>query len=157
MSVVALHQINNENPILAQARVEAAAAKLAYAGGLSPQHAWQLFSAGEAIVVDVRSAEERKFVGLIAGSLHVPWATGLSLSKNPRFVSELAAKVKKDAVILLLCRSGKRSVLAAETASKAGFRHVFNILEGFEGDLDLQSHRGQHNGWRFHRLPWTQE
>jgi rhodanese-related sulfurtransferase len=48
-------------------------------------------------------------------------------------------------------------VLAAEAATKAGFANAFNILEGFEGDLDEQQQRGGHNGWRFHGLPWTQD
>jgi hypothetical protein len=50
---------------------------------------------------------------------------------------ELETKVgSKNRVVLLLCRSGKRSALAAEVAAKAGFTQVFNILEGFEGDHD---------------------
>ncbi len=44
------------------------------------------------------------------------WATGTSLTRNPRFVRELEAKLGKDEVVLLLCRSGKRSALAAEAA-----------------------------------------
>jgi rhodanese-related sulfurtransferase len=60
-------------------------------------------------------------------------------------------------VALLLCRSGKRSVLAAEAAAKAGFTNVFNVLEGFEGDLDAHQQRGKADGWRFHGLPWVQD
>ena len=56
--------------------------------------------------------------------------------------------------MLLLCRSGKRSVLAAEAAAAAGFTHVFNVLEGFEGEIDAHLHRGGSDGWRFHGLPW---
>lgn len=89
-------------------------------------------------------------------SLHVPWATGTSLTRNPRFVRELEAKTGKDAVVLLLCRSGNRSALAAQAAAKAGFTQVFNVLEGFEGDLDDAGHRGTTNGWRLHGLPWRQ-
>ncbi|HEX5361894.1 MAG TPA: rhodanese-like domain-containing protein [Fluviicoccus sp.] len=159
MSVVALHAAPSEpeNVLLAQARARAADEGLTYAGGLSPVDAWTLFANGEAILVDVRTAEERKFVGHVPGSLHVAWATGSSLTRNPRFAGELGAKVKKDSVILLLCRSGKRSAAAAEAAAKAGFKNVFNILEGFEGDLDGQNQRGRHNGWRFHSLPWVQD
>jgi rhodanese-related sulfurtransferase len=110
------------------------------------------------LLVDVRSAEERKFVGHVPDSLHVPWATGTSLTRNPRFARELEAKVGgKDAVVLLLCRSGKRSALAAETAAKAGLVNVFNVLEGFEGEIDAQQHRGGADGWRFHQLPWVQD
>ncbi|HEY1102904.1 MAG TPA: rhodanese-like domain-containing protein [Burkholderiaceae bacterium] len=138
-------------------RTHAQAAGLSYAGGVSPALAWALFSAGEAVLVDVRSGEERKFVGHVPESLHVPWATGTSLLRNPRFVRELEAKTGKEAVVLLLCRSGKRSALAAEAAAKAGFTDVFNVLEGFEGEIDARGHRGTTDGWRLHGLPWVQD
>lgn len=146
---------------LEQAQAAAEQQNLPFAGGVAPPVAWQLVQRREAVLVDVRSGEERKFVGHIPGSLHVPWATGTSLTRNPRFVRELEARLSaeggKDAVVLLLCRSGKRSALAAEAATKAGFSHVFNVLEGFEGDLDADQHRGAKDGWRFHRLPWVQD
>lgn len=135
----------------------ARAAGTPYAGGVAPADAWELFTGGHAQLVDVRSAEERKFVGHVPGSLHVAWATGTSLVRNPRFVRELEAKVKKTDVILLLCRSGKRSALAAEAAAKAGFTHVFNVLEGFEGEIDVRQQRGTGDGWRFRGLPWVQD
>lgn len=126
------------------------------ADGVSPQTAWELFSTGQAVLVDVRSAEERAFVGYVPDSIHVAWATGTSLTRNPRFVRELESKAGKDKKILLLCRSGKRSALAAEAAKKAGFTDVHNVLEGFEGEINEQQHRGNTDGWRFHGLPWVQ-
>jgi rhodanese-related sulfurtransferase len=145
-------------PELESARAVALSTKLPYAGGVSPAVAWRLFEAGAAQLVDVRTAEERKFVGHVPGSSHVAWATGTSLTRNPRFARELEAKVGgKDAVVLLLCRSGKRSALAAEAAAKAGLTRVFNVLEGFEGEIDAQQHRGGGDGWRFHHLPWVQD
>ena len=138
-------------------RTVALATGLPYAGGVPPKLAWELFSAGEALLVDVRTTEERKFVGHVPGSLHVAWASGTNLTRNPRFARELEAKVGKHANILLLCRSGKRSVLAAEVAAKAGFTRVFNVLEGFEGEIDEQQHRGGSDGWRWHGLPWVQD
>ncbi|MEX3957501.1 rhodanese-like domain-containing protein [Trinickia sp. EG282A] len=143
--------------VLETARESAAAAGLGHAGGVAPRDAWAMFSEGSAVLVDVRTAEERKFVGYVPGSVHVPWATGTSLTRNPRFVRELEAKAGKDAVVLLLCRSGNRSALAAEAAAKAGFAQAFNVLEGFEGDLDDAQHRGGKSGWRFHGLPWVQD
>lgn len=143
--------------VLDAARSQARSAGLPYAGGVPPQAAWTLVQCGLATLVDVRSAEERKFVGHVPGSLHVAWATGTSLTRNPRFARELEAKVGKNAVVLLLCRSGKRSALAAEVAAKAGLGSVFNVLEGFEGDLDDAQHRGGSNGWRFRGLPWVQD
>lgn len=143
--------------LLDNARRAARDAGLPYAGGLAPNDAWTLFSAGAAVLVDVRTNEERKFVGHVPGSLHVAWATGTSMTRNPRFVKELEAKVGKQAVILLLCRSGKRSAAAAEAAARAGFGSVFNVLEGFEGELDADTRRGGLGGWRFHGLPWVQD
>lgn len=136
---------------------QAKADQLGYAGGVAPQAAWQLVLDGKAQLVDVRSAEERKFVGHVPNSLHVAWATGTALTRNPRFVRELEAKVAKHSVVLLLCRSGKRSVLAAQAATNAGFTQVFNVLEGFEGEIDAQQHRGVSDGWRHHGLPWIQD
>ncbi|PPE73393.1 rhodanese [Solimonas fluminis] len=145
------------HPTLVAARGQAQSAGLNYAGGVTPAEAWELYSSGLAVLVDVRTAEERKFVGHVPGSLHVAWATGTSLIRNPRFVRELEAKAPKGAVLLLLCRSGRRSVLAAEAATKAGFTSVFNVLEGFEGEIDEHNRRGQRGGWRSHDLPWIQD
>ncbi|WP_322044782.1 rhodanese-like domain-containing protein [Paraburkholderia sp. J67] len=142
---------------LAVAHEAAQAAGLSYAGSVTPRQAWSLHQAGEAVLVDVRTAEEYRFVGHVPDTLHVAWATGTSLTRNPRFVRELEAKAGKHAMVLLLCRSGNRSAQAAEAAAKAGFTHVFNVSEGFEGDLDATGQRGQQNGWRFHGLPWVQD
>ena len=147
--------------VLEEARERASAQGLGYAGGVSPVQAWDLVRSGGAVLVDVRSTEERKFVGHVQDSLHVAWATGTALTRNPRFVRELEARLAphggKEAVVLLLCRSGKRSVLAAAAATQAGFAHVFNVLEGFEGELDARQQRGHGDGWRFHGLPWVQD
>ena len=144
--------------VLNHARTQAQAQGLPYAGIVSAQDAWQLVQAGKAVLVDVRTSEERTFVGHVPRSLHVAWATGTSMNRNPRFVRELEAKAGgKAAVVVLLCRSGKRSALAAEAAAKAGFTHVFNIAQGFEGDLDEQQQRGHSGGWRWHALPWLQD
>jgi rhodanese-related sulfurtransferase len=125
---------------------------------VSPQEAWALFSSGRALLVDVRTPEELKFVGQVPGGLNVPWATGTHLTRNPRFARELEVKVSaKTRRVLLLCRSGKRSALALEVARKAGFTQISNIREGFEGELDAKQQRGHSDGWRFHALPWIQD
>ena len=126
-------------------------------GSVTPDQAWALVQKGKAVLVDVRTAEERRFVGTPPRSVHVAWATGIAMVQNPHFVRDLEAKVKKTDVVLLLCRSGKRSALAARKAADAGFTRVYNVLEGFEGDLDDDSRRGTFEGWRFRGLPWVQE
>lgn len=130
---------------------------LEFAGTVTPQDAWLLFQTGDAVIVDVRTIEERKFVGHIPNTIHIPWATGIALNRNLRFAQDLESKVGKDKLILLLCRSGKRSAAAANVAFNAGFNQVYNIDQGFEGDLDENHHRGSFNGWRYHKLPWVQE
>lgn len=143
--------------VLEAAKQQAIAEGLKYAGKVSPDEAWKLFVNGQAHLVDVRATEERKFVGHVPNTFHVAWQTGPALIKNPRFLRELENKLSKDSVILLLCRSGKRSAAAAETATAAGFKNVFNVREGFEGDLDENQQRGSSGGWRQRGLPWVQD
>jgi len=163
MTVIQLNTISQppiaiELPeVLRIAQEEAKAEGLPYAGIVAADDAWKLFIGGHAHLVDVRAAEERKFVGHVPNTLHVAWQTGPALIKNPRFLRELESKLPKDAVILLLCRSGKRSAAAAANATAAGFKHVFNIREGFEGDLDGRQQRGANGGWRQRGLPWVQD
>ncbi|MFT3688310.1 rhodanese-like domain-containing protein [Paenirhodobacter sp.] len=126
-------------------------------GQVTPAEAWDLASRGVAALLDVRTIEERAFVGRVPGSLHVAWATGTAMNRNPHFVRQVAALLAKDTQILLLCRSGKRSAHAAEALRKAGFTRVFNVLEGFEGEKDATGQRGKADGWRFHGLPWEQD
>ncbi|MES2673729.1 MAG: rhodanese-like domain-containing protein [Pseudomonadota bacterium] len=143
-------------PVLQVVKEKAIADNLGYSGSVDPEEAWRLFTGGVAHLVDVRAAEERKFVGQVPNTFHVAWQTGPALIKNPRFVRELESKLSKESIILLLCRSGKRSAAAAEAATQAGFKHVFNVLEGFEGDLDERQQRGANGGWRQRGLPWVQ-
>lgn len=149
----------NEDPasIRQSAQERARTQGLRYAGELVPTEAWALVASGAADLLDVRTVEERHFVGQVPGSRHVAWATGTSMARNPRFVREVEAKVPKDRPVVLLCRSGKRSLAAAEALTAAGFVEVYNISEGFEGDLDAEGHRGSLGGWRRHGLPWVQD
>ncbi len=142
--------------ILQQARARGTVNGLIYAGSVTPIEAWDLFSLGTAILIDVRTIEERKFVGHVPGTLHVAWMTGTAMVKNPRFIKELSSKAQKRDTIVFLCRSGKRSADAAAAAHKAGFVNAFNVLEGFEGDLDENLQRGN-GGWRHNGLPWVQD
>lgn len=146
--------IAKSNVILAAAREAAQQAGLGFAGIISPQDAWHLFSRRIALLIDVRSAEERKFIGHVPHSLRITWMTDVNLKKNRRFLRELVAKASKDDVILFLCSSGKRSAAAAESATKSGFRNAFNVAEGFEGKM-VKGQRGL-SGWRSYDLPWVQ-
>lgn len=148
---------NDSAELLVRARAKGRALNLPFSGALSPEEAWSLFQRGEGILIDVRTFEERKFVGHVPESHHVAWQLGAALIKNPRFTRELEQKASKTDILILLCRSGKRSAAAAEAAVKAGFLNVFNVLEGFEGDKDESHHRGEAGGWRRRGLPWVQD
>jgi len=143
--------------VLQRARERATAKGLSYAGDLAPKEAFALVSAGLARLIDVRTPEERKFVGYVPDSVHVAWATGTALTRNPRFLRELEGKARKDEVLLMICRSGSRSVAAAEAATKSQYTEVFSVLEGFEGELSTDGRRNSSGGWKFRGLPWTQD
>lgn len=129
-----------------------------FAGVIAPRTAWDLASRGEAVILDVRTVEERAYVGRVPGTLHVAWATGTAMNRNPHFARQVAALVPDKTVrLLLICRSGKRSAQAAGALTKAGWTQAFSVAEGFEGELDAAGQRGTADGWRFHGLPWHQD
>ena len=128
---------------------------LSYAGALLPAEAHKLMQAG-AKLVDVRTKPELQYVGKVPGALAVEWQTYPGSRENPEFLAELAAAVPKDTPVMFLCRSGARSHSAADTATRAGWKEAYNVLEGFEGDKDSEQHRGKVGGWRKAGLPWVQ-
>lgn len=142
--------------MLTRARSRDREAGLAYAGAVTPPQAWALLKAGAAHLVDVRNRYEWEFVGRVPDTTMIEWKHYPSGELNPRFIDEIRARFSADDTLLLLCRSGVRSDAAAKALTAAGFRNAFNILEGFEGDLDADGQRGHLGGWRKHGLPWTQ-
>lgn len=126
-----------------------------YAGDVSPEQAWQWVSAGEAVLVDVRTDAERAWVGSVPGAVPVAWKQWPGMVANAAFDAEVLAAVAAGQKLVLLCRSGVRSVAAARRATELGLL-AYNVLEGFEGDVDAQGHRGQLGGWRLRGLPWQQ-
>jgi rhodanese-related sulfurtransferase len=129
---------------------------LAYSGEVTPQEAWLLHSAGLARLVDIRTEPEWEFVGSVPDVPLVEWRRYRESAPNPGFLEELEAVAGREEAILLLCRSGVRSHHAADAAARAGFPQVFNVLEGFEGELDGDGRRGTRGGWRAAGLPWEQ-
>jgi len=112
-----------------------------------------------ALLVDCRSEMEYLFVGHPAGALLVAWNDGPDWEVNPHFVGQvkkLAGTNHAHRPIVLICRSGNRSLDAGDALEKAGFTDVYNVLHGFEGDLDEKHRRNTTNGWRFEGLPWEQ-
>lgn len=133
---------------------------------LTPRQAYDLLQAtARAILIDVRSNMEFLFVGHPKGAIHIPWIDEPDWDINPNFVRQirelmLGGIICDDdsgcAPIILICRSGKRSVEAGNLLIEAGFKDVYNVLDGFEGELDEHHHRSTLGGWRFEGLPWEQ-
>lgn len=126
-----------------------------YAGDVSPELACQWWQAGQAVLVDIRSDAEREWVGYVPGAAAVVWKQWPGMVLNPAFDEQIRAQVPAGQRVVLLCRSGVRSIAAARRATQLGIA-AYNILEGFEGDANAQGHRGQLGGWRHRGLPWRQ-
>lgn len=128
---------------------------IGYAGDVSAELAWQWLQAGEAVLVDVRTDAEREWVGKVPGAIAVAWKQWPGMTANASFDEQLRAAVPEGKKVVLLCRSGVRSVAAAQRATGLGIE-AYNILEGFEGDVNASGQRGQLGGWRKRGLPWHQ-
>ncbi|HEX3756709.1 MAG TPA: rhodanese-like domain-containing protein [Rhizomicrobium sp.] len=139
-----------------------------YAGDIAAAEAWDRLRADpRAQLIDVRTMAEWNFVGLpdlspMDRHVHcIEWQMFPSMSVNPDFTREAAEALKqagadRDTPIFLLCRSGGRSRAAAMALTAEGFTAAFNLVGGFEGDLDGERHRGQRGGWKAAGLPWRQ-
>ena len=126
-----------------------------YAGDVPAELAWQWLQSGEAVLVDVRTDAEREWVGKVPGAIAVAWKQWPGMAANQNFDEQLRAAVPEGKKVVLLCRSGVRSVAAAQRATGLGIE-AYNILEGFEGDVDANGQRGRLSGWRKRGLPWNQ-
>jgi sulfur dioxygenase len=126
-----------------------------YAGDVSPQLAWQWVQAGDAVLVDVRTDAEREWVGFVPGAVAAAWKQWPGMALDPRFDETVRQAAAGGKALVMLCRSGVRSVAAAKRAAELGLK-AYNILEGFEGDPDAHAQRGRKGGWRMRGLPWRQ-
>jgi rhodanese-related sulfurtransferase len=125
---------------------------------LTPREAWDFLQRNKnAVLVDVRTKVEHDFVGHPLAATHIAWKEAPDWQVNRDFVTEVEKLMPdKKTPVLLLCRSGQRSLDAAGALERAGFSRLINIVEGFEGPLDQHHHRGNIAGWRFNGLPWAQ-
>jgi len=133
---------------------------------LTPREAWDMLQEDpRAVLVDVRSNMEFLFVGHPVGSVHIPWIDEPDWVVNPHFVRQVRELMLGGVIcdgmtgcapVILICRSGKRSLDAGRALIEAGFQEVYNVLDGFEGDLDESHHRSTLGGWRHEGLPWEQ-
>jgi rhodanese-related sulfurtransferase len=138
---------------------------VSYAGDITPEEAWKLLSDNpEAVLVDCRTDAEWRFVGvpdlssLQRDVVYLEWNT-TDGKHNDDFVDHLVHEIgvagSEERPVVFLCRSGNRSIGAAEAATEAGIAPSYNVLDGFEGNLDESKHRGG-TGWKAVGLPWRQ-
>lgn len=135
---------------------------MGYAGDITPEQTWALLQDNaDAVLVDCRSAAEWEWVGVPDLSAlgrdvrFVEWNHS-SGEHNGSFVADLLETgLTPGTPVVFLCRSGKRSALAAAEATAAGIEPCYNVIDGFEGQIDENSHRGV-GGWRAVGMPWRQ-
>ena len=133
-----------------------------YKGDITPEEVWQTLGENEqAVLVDVRTAAEWKYVGvadisnLPSKSIYIEWVSFPGDKFNENFPRELSQAVPSHQTPLyFLCRSGVRSIGAAKLATSMGYENCFNILEGLEGVFDEKGHRGTVSGWQARGFPW---
>ena len=121
------------NPMLAGAWVVIAAmlihsvvkAKLSKTNNINPQEATLLINKQDAIVVDVRSAEEFK-------KGHIVNAKNITVSQidEGKFA---AIENDKQTPIIVVCATGTRSGGAGDKLANAGFEQVNNLFSGMSG------------------------
>ena len=129
-----------------------------------PKQVWEALKSDPAArLVDVRTNAEWAYVGLPdlgetgQDPVLIPWQVFPTMQVHAGFVDDMrAAGITPETPIYFLCRSGVRSLAAAQAAQAAGFPHAYNIADGFEGPPDEHGHRGRVAGWKADGLPWFQ-
>lgn len=131
---------------------------MTYTADLSPSDAHALLTERDnAVLVDCRTRAEWTFVGVpdMENARFVEWTSYPDGSRNENFVRDVAGGLAPDQPIVVLCRSGARSAAGASALTEAGFAEVYNVTDGFEGDVDGEGHRS--GGWRGAGLPWKHQ
>ena len=126
---------------------------------LQPKEAYAWLQAHpDALFVDVRMEIESLYVGRPPGVVNVPWYEYPDLQPDADKFAEMVAReaTGNDQPLLLLCRSGQRTLAAGDALEAAGFTDVQHVVHGFEGELDEHFKRSRLSGWRFDGLPWEQ-
>lgn len=139
---------------------------------VTAEEAWEKWNAApdSVTVLDVRTLEEYIFVGHATMAWNIPvyfqtheWDAERGrflMQPNPDFVSQVKQVASPEETILVMCRSGGRGARAVDMLAEAGFKNVYNITDGMEGDSidDPGSvYQGQRlrNGWKNSGLPWS--
>jgi len=121
-------------------------------------------------ILDVRTPEEYLFVGHPTMAWKIPVAAQLyewdaekkqfPMKPLADFVSRVSEVAKPDDTLMVMCRSGGRGAIAVNLLAQAGFKQVYNIIDGMEGDVvddPASVFVGQRlkNGWKNSGCPWT--
>lgn len=83
-----------------------------------------------ALLIDIRSDSDRERDGIVPGSLHIP-RTVLEWRIDPDSRWRNAHVGGLEERIVLLCRHGCSSILAAATLVELGFSHAGDVIGGF--------------------------
>ena len=118
-------------------------------------------------IIDVRTPEEYLFVGHPTMAWKIPVATQsyewdaekkqYPMKPMMDFVSRVQTMAKPDDTLMVMCRSGGRSAIAVNFLAKAGFKNVYNIVDGMEGDGNGDSASVPQGGWKNSGCPWTKK
>lgn len=143
--------------ILESAKKRAQEKNLPYAGALTPKEAARVLElVPSAKLIDVRSRAELDLVGKISLATHIEWAFYPGWQPNSDFLAHLKMQLDPEVIVMFICRTGGRSHHAAALATQSGFTESYNVLEGFEGEAEVNSkQRGMVNGWKAAGLPWS--
>lgn len=143
--------------ILNAAQSRAKELKLSYEGAMMPNEAYEIMlSAPGAKLVDVRTRAELDFVGRIPGAVEIELMIYPGMKINPNFMAAMEQQVDKESLVMFICRNGVISHQTAEAATQAGYLDCYNVLKGFEGDVNAKKQRSVLNGWKAMGLPWEQ-
>lgn len=140
-----------------------------YATALEAYEMWR--AAPEQVkVLDVRTPEEYVFIGHPVMAVNIPllfpkyeWREEkrrYSVELYAEFIPVTQGLFDTDDTILVLCRSGGRSAKAADMLAAAGFRKVYSVTDGMEGDKvddpgSVFHGKRMRNGWKNAGLPWS--
>lgn len=138
---------------------------------VTPQKAYEMLKDSNTYIIDVRTNGEFLFVGYPAenrlgeGShlngkvANISWMyhQGPKFKVNPKFVNDVkfVFKGKKDNHLIMMCRSGSRSVAAAKALEAAGYENIYNMTGGFEGGKDASGYRTKPGSWKNDGLPYN--
>jgi rhodanese-related sulfurtransferase len=136
---------------------------MSYAGDVTPTSAFAAVTGdGDALLLDCRTRAEWAYVGTpdLRGAgrdvAFIEWQVYPDGTVNHHFVEQArAAGVVPGREVYVICRSGVRSIAAAQALTAAGLGPCYNVLDGFEGPHDATGHRSL-GGWKNDGLPWRQ-